>query len=74
VYVLYGSQSLGETSVYYTEKLDGVIGFTVTGSNQLGTCVDAGDINKDGYDDLIVGEPYYNNDAGRLWVLYNGKF
>jgi len=74
VYVLYGSQSLGETSVYYTEKLDGVIGFTVTGSNQLGTCVDAGDINKDGYDDLIVGEPYYNIDAGRLWVLYNGKF
>jgi hypothetical protein len=35
----------------------------------LGT---AGDVNRDGYDDLIVGAPFYNAEWGRAYVYHGG--
>jgi len=47
--------------------------WNATGSssgNDFGRCVaSAGDVNGDGYDDVIVGEPGYNSDKGRSYGL-----
>jgi FG-GAP repeat/FlgD Ig-like domain/FG-GAP-like repeat len=44
--------------------------------NNMGQCVStAGDVNGDGYDDIIIGEPFYTddlNDQGRAYVYYGG--
>ena len=49
-------------------------GFTITGnaaSDQLGRSVStAGDIDNDGYDDIIVGAPYHNTNQGVAYVIY----
>ena len=40
--------------------------------NSVGT---AGDVNGDGYADIIVGAPHYDNgqeDEGRVWVYHGG--
>ncbi len=33
----------------------------------------AGDLNGDGYDDIAVGAPKYNGEAGRVYVFYGGS-
>jgi hypothetical protein len=44
------------------------------GDGYFGTGVSAGDLNGDGYDDLCVGEPYWDEpsltDAGRAYVFF----
>jgi len=43
---------------------------------RFGRCIDgAGDVNGDGYDDLIIGSPYYDAGSpfeGRAWVFLGG--
>lgn len=34
--------------------------------------VTLGDVNNDGYDDVIIGGYAYNNDQGRAWLYYSG--
>ncbi|CAN5523543.1 hypothetical protein BH10BAC5_BH10BAC5_23310 [soil metagenome] len=42
------------------------------GGNQFGVwCSNAGDVNGDGFDDLIVGSPFYNN-IGKAYLYYGG--
>jgi len=36
-------------------------------------CAYAGDINKDGYDDVIVGAPGYSSDTGRAYIYFGGS-
>ncbi len=42
--------------------------------NNFGYCVsDAGDVNNDGYDDIVVGAPQYNNETGRAYIFFGGS-
>jgi Ca2+-binding RTX toxin-like protein len=53
--------------------LNGNTGFKIEGVTKtgLGWSVDAaGDINKDGFDDLIVGAPYGNGSTGSAYIIY----
>ncbi len=51
---------------------DGSKGFVVTDPHdQIETISGAGDFNGDGYDDLIVGMPYYS-ELGKVSVIYGG--
>jgi hypothetical protein len=68
-YVYYGSASgLSDTANWIAE------------GNQVGAefglyVSDAGDVNNDGYDDVIIGAPYYDNgeiDEGRIYVYLGG--
>jgi hypothetical protein len=33
----------------------------------------AGDVNNDGYDDIIIGSPGYNNNTGNSYIFYGGS-
>ena len=76
VYVIYGSKKLSNldlSSILSTEE-----GFNVFGHNGgdgLGVSVtSAGDINNDGYDDIIIGalraDPGGRENAGKAYVIY----
>jgi hypothetical protein len=70
VRVYYGSSSGFESGSYWSYV-----------SNQSGATLGAavaglGDVNGDGYDDLAVGAPYYNDtatDAGAVFVFYGSE-
>ena len=80
VYVVYGGASApGTDGVLALSALDGTNGFTLTGidaNDQSGRSVSsAGDVNGDGYDDLIIGAPRAdpNGDrSGETYVVYGG--
>ncbi|GGM98161.1 hypothetical protein GCM10010967_34970 [Dyadobacter beijingensis] len=73
VYVFHGSPDGTKTAASFSiegEQLQARLGWSVAG---------AGDVNGDGYSDVLVGEPAFNNgavaDAGATTVFYgnNGK-
>ena len=81
VYVVYGGASApGTDGVLALSALDGTNGFTLTGidpDDESGRSVSsAGDVNGDGYDDLIIGarfaDPDGESDAGETYVVYGG--
>ena len=80
-YVLYGGASgPGTNGVLELSTLNGADGFIFIGSNQgdrVGSSVSsAGDVNGDGYDDLLIGanaaDPDGRSGAGETYVLYGG--
>ena len=81
-YIVYGGASApGTNGVLDLSGLDGTNGFTLTGIDRFdnsGTSVSsAGDVNGDGYDDLIIGAAFRaspNGDiyAGETYVVYGG--
>ena len=80
-YIVYGGASApGTNGVLDLSALDGSNGFTLTGidaSDQSGWSVSsAGDVNGDGYDDLIIGarggDPNGNSYAGETYLVYGG--
>ena len=80
-YVVYGGASApGTAGVLALSALDGTNGFTLNGidaDDRSGVSVSsAGDINGDGYDDLIIGarraDPGGNDRAGESYVVYGG--
>ena len=81
-YIVYGGASApGTNGVLDLSDLDGTNGFTLTGSDRndrVGQSVSsAGDVNGDGYDDLIIGAdgangPDGENLAGEIHVVYGG--
>ena len=80
-YVVYGGASApGTGGVLDLSDLDGTNGFILTGidgGDRSGTSVSsAGDVNGDGYDDLIIGargaDPNEDNQAGETYIIYGG--
>ncbi|MDP6068559.1 MAG: hypothetical protein QGG75_15095 [Alphaproteobacteria bacterium] len=80
-YVLFGSTSIGSSGSIDLSTLDGSNGIVITGvegQNYYGGLVSAaGDVNGDGFDDLIVGEHQADDsatNAGTSYVIFGGDF
>ena len=80
-YLVYGGvRAPGISGVLDLSALDGTNGFTLTGidANDLSgfSVSSAGDVNGDGYDDLIIGafraDPGGNSNAGETYLVYGG--
>ena len=76
-YIVYGGASApGTEGVLNLSMLDGSNGFTLTGidgGDWSGQSVSsAGDVNGDGYDDLIIGANRADNSFGETYVVYGG--
>ena len=74
-YVVFGKDS-GFSRTMDLSELDGSDGFRIDGENRRnlsGDSVSAGDINNDGYDDIIIGTPWadLNGDySGATYVVF----
>jgi len=74
-YVIFGAKDLGETGSLELSELNGNNGFVVTGVGSPGVVVgSAGDMNGDGVDDLIIGNPFIdsngNHSTGQSYVIF----
>jgi len=56
-------------SVFKLADLDGDNGFTI-GSSSIHSIASAGDVNGDGFDDIIVGLPYTDHGQGTAYVVF----
>ncbi len=68
VFVYYGSSSGISSDADWTAESNRIYG-------HFGRHVSCGDFNGDGYDDVLVGDDYFDNDetdAGRVLVYYGG--
>ena len=73
----YGSWT-GRAYIYFggNGSMNTVVDLTITGTSQshLGYPVSAaGDVNNDGFDDVIVGASGYNSNVGRVYIYYGGN-
>ncbi len=72
-YVVFGGPTVGKTSILPLSSLNGMNGFKLDGENG-GDCsgypVDSGDINGDGYADLLIGALGWNSYTGRSYVIF----
>ncbi|MCC5667328.1 hypothetical protein LC653_26460 [Nostoc sp. CHAB 5784] len=79
-YVVFGGTNLGSGGTLNLSDLNGTNGFFINGiaaDDYSGWSVsNAGDINNDGIDDLIIGTPVAdansNSDAGQSYVVFGG--
>ena len=75
-YVVFGSSDRFNANLEFSE-LDGTNGFVLQGIDRgdySGSSVSgAGDINGDGIDDIIIGAPGGNNDAGESYVVFGNS-
>ena len=77
-YVVFGGANVGSSGVFNLSDLNGTNGFTITGfGGDSGRSVsNAGDINNDGVDDLIIGAPFaFRNgiaQVGESYVVFGG--
>ena len=76
-YVVFGGPGVGRSGNIALSSLTGANGFKLDGENNIsysGYSVSAaGDINGDGYADLIIGAAqYYGNQKGRSYVVFGG--
>jgi len=77
VQVIYGGPNSGFSNFDLSTPLDPTTkGFIVAGEasdDSLGFSIaSAGDVNKDGYDDILIGAPKKNSKRGAIYVVYGG--
>jgi hypothetical protein len=75
-YVVFGKTSM--TAINLSDVEAGIGGFVINGQNSLdssGASVsNAGDVNGDGYDDLIVGASTDGIASGKSYVIFGGDY
>ncbi|MBU2949602.1 FG-GAP repeat protein, partial [Tamlana agarivorans] len=79
VYIIFGTSN-GFPPNIDLEYLNGVNGFKInsdnlphsrtSSDNNFGKADTAGDINNDGFDDIIISNPYRGSRAGHIFVVY----
>ncbi len=72
------NDSTGRAYIYFGgSSMNNIADVTMNGENTkdyFGVSVSgAGDVNNDGYDDVIVGAPFYNDSTGRAYIFYGGS-
>jgi len=78
VYVVFGAPTLDDLGSLDLNTLDGTTGFVIYGAqanDRAGRAISsAGDVNGDGYDDILVGTVPVDPDAtpSAVWVVYGG--
>ena len=78
VYVVFGRENIGSSGTIDLNKLDGSNGFAIEGTEELDnlghSISEAGDVNGDGIDDIIIGAPGVkvgeNQFAGKAYVIF----
>ena len=75
-YVVFGGPHVGKSGLISFSNLNGINGFKLIGEvagDRSGYCVSsAGDINGDGYTDVVMGAPYHANYTGRSYLIFGG--
>ncbi|MBD2535525.1 FG-GAP repeat protein [Nostoc flagelliforme FACHB-838] len=76
-YVVFGSKG-GFDASFDLSTLNGTNGFAINGNDRSGFSVsNAGDVNGDGFDDLIIGAPSAAangiSESGQSYVVFGGK-
>ncbi len=75
-YVVFGGQGVGKTGELPLSSLNGSNGFKLDGENNndhSGTFSAAGDINGDGYNDVLIGANWWDSARGRSYVVFGGQ-
>ena len=75
-YVILGDTEVGSNGLLPLSSLNGANGFKIDGEatgDDSGVVINlAGDINGDGYTDLVIGSFGYNNNMGRIYLVFGG--
>jgi Cadherin-like/FG-GAP repeat len=74
-YIVFGGPEVGNSGLLSLTNLNGANGFKIDGeaaNDDNGASADSGDVNGDGYSDLLIGALYHNNNAGRSYVVFGG--
>jgi hypothetical protein len=75
-YVVFGGLEVGSNGVIMLSSLNGTNGFKIDGEAAGDSSGDwvcaAGNINNDGYNDLLIGSPSRNSQTGRTYAVFGG--
>ena len=75
-YVVFGGSGIGSSGLLMLSSLNGVTGFKIDGEMMgdiSGSSVSSGgDINGDGYADILIGAQGHANNTGRSYILFGG--